>query len=109
MRIRQTQVRAFIKDTIMNIRLGQRDLQDVGITFQDGLPKEVAFSLDVVQTPQDLTTVTTQTGGEAAATDTTVEGAATNVETTVRTAEQDVGEGGSDTQTTTNTWESFEE
>lgn len=125
MRIRQTQLAAFIQETITNIRLGQLGLQGVGVTFQDGLPKEVEFTLEIVHAAQNLTTVTSQSNTEGAATNSNVEGAATNsntegtatnsntegaainVETTMRIAGQITGEGGGDSQSTDTTYDEY--
>jgi len=131
-RILQSDVRTFVKDTLLNIRLGLEDAIAQGLIVE--LPEKVDFQLEIVSNDQSMILVTSHseiepaksettsegastdtstragsvdTTAEAAATDTTTEGAATDTETDSRTATQGTVDGGGDSTTLTKSYDEF--
>jgi hypothetical protein len=110
-RILQADVRDFVKNTLLNVRLGLEDALAQGLVVE--LPEKVDFQLEVVSDAQTMLVVTAQsdlnpiktettsegastdTNTQGASTDTTTEGASTDSESDTRSATQ--GTSNSDT------------
>jgi hypothetical protein len=87
-RILQADVRLFVKETLLNVRLGLEDALAQGLTVE--LPEKMDFQLEIVSNDQSMLTVTAESTVEPAKLETTSEGS--SIDSTV-------GSGGTDTTT----------
>ena len=78
-RILQSDVRTFVKDTLLNIRLGLEDAIAQGLIVE--LPEKVDFQLEIVSNDQSMILVTSHSEIEPAKSETTSEGASTDTST----------------------------
>lgn len=127
-RILMSDVEAFVRDTLLQIRAGLAGAIEQGVSTE--MPEEVAFTLEIITAPQSMEQVTetesnetanspTKTTTESEATDTTeetfdnneviVEAAAEDTENTTRATSQSSGESGSDRETINYTYAPLED
>lgn len=60
MRLKQEDLAGFITETLLNVRAGIQAARDQGIIGE--LPGEISFSVEIIDTPQSLSSVTTTEG-----------------------------------------------
>ncbi len=104
-RILKEDVAEFVEETLLSIRTGMQAAAAAGIVFPN-LPKEISFTLDIVQEAQSLIEVTETEDAESAE---ETEDPTEDVEETVRDAADDTTTGGGDIETATYTYGEYTE
>lgn len=94
MRIQKAAVSNFVRDALLNVRSGLENAQSAGVDLE--MPKEMSFTLDIVDSVQSLATVTETVSTEE------------KTETSTREAAQNTTEGGGDTDLALYSYDSFE-
>lgn len=105
-RILQSNVSDFVRDTLLNVRTGLEAALAQGIVVE--LPEKMDFQLEIIEDGLTNNTVTTTSGSDVnpSLTETTVEGSSTDTESDSRTATQGTANSGDNTTDTVTTYSS---